>query len=341
MRILIIGGTQFVGRGLAQASLDAGHDVTLFHRGQTNPGLFPDATEILADRDGGLDALGDSGWDAVIDTCGYVPRVVKASVNALRGRVGTYVFISTGSVYTDLHVHGIHEESPIHEPIDDPTTEEVNGETYGPLKVSCEREVLTAYPEALIVRAGLIMGPHDHTDRFPYWPARFARGGRIVCPGDPEAPQKQVDGRDLAEWTIRMIEGNRGGVFNVNGPGEDLTMKITVETCRDELAPDAELVWLPDEFLKEHDVPEFVGLPFWLPAGHEAIGVHTMSNAKAVAAGLTFRPFAETVRDTAAWIADHGHPPEPKAGISPETEAKLLRAWEAGRHSQERGATGR
>ncbi len=333
MRLLILGGTHFLGRALTNAATAAGHDVTLFHRGRTYADDFPHVRHVLGDRDGGLGALGGADtWDAVIDTCGFVPRLVRDAAHVLRDRVGLYTFVSTISVYADpLPLHAT-EDAP-RATLDDPTVEEVTIHTYGGLKTLCEdaaRETMNG--RALLVRPGLIVGPYDVSDRFPYWPRRVARGGRVLAPGRPERGSQFVDVRDLAAFTLRMTERGLADVFHVTG--DAVPFGTLLDTCRATLGGDARFEWVDEAFLLEHEVGPYVELPLWLPeseAAHDAVDC-----AKAKAHGFATRPLAETVRDTFAW--DTANPPESrprKAGatLSPsltaEREAALLAAWDA------------
>jgi 2'-hydroxyisoflavone reductase len=325
MRILVIGGTQFVGRAFVEAALARGHEVTIFHRGRTNPGVLGGVEEILGDRDGGLDALGARSWDAVLDTCGYVPWVVRASVEALHGRVERYAFVSTGSVYDDPKP-GTDESGRLCEVVD-ADVEEITGETYGPLKVACEREVVSRFgARALVPRPGLIVGPHDPTDRFTYWPVRFARGGRVAVPANGDASVQFVDARDLGAWIVRALEEERSGPFNLVGPREPLTMRSFLDVCQGTVAPPGtERVELPDDFLEEHEVAPFVGLPMWLPASSGS-GLLALDHRRVQEAGMRYRPLTETLRDTLEWHESRGAP-ELKTGLPAGREEDLLRAW--------------
>jgi 2'-hydroxyisoflavone reductase len=330
MKLLILGGTRFLGRQLVSAAQERNHDVTLFNRGQTNPGLFPGVAELHGDRDGDLQVLSGRTWDAVIDTCGYVPRVVGASAEFLAGAVPHYTFISTLSVYGDLDEAGIDESAPV-TTIDDESTEEVTGETYGALKVLCEQAVAEQYPDAsLIIRPGLIVGPYDPTDRFTYWPVRIDRGGEVLAPGTPDTPVQIVDVRDLAEWTIAMVEESATGVYNATGPDEKLPFAQVLETCRAVAGSDATFTWLPEAFLLAHGAEPWVEIPLWVP-GEEAIGFGTVDVSRAVAKGLRFRPLAATVADTLSWAHQRPAGHEWRAGLAPEKEATILDAWHADR----------
>ncbi|WP_089717471.1 NAD-dependent epimerase/dehydratase family protein, partial [Candidatus Entotheonella palauensis] len=224
MQILMLGGTRFLGCHLVEAALNQGHEVTLFNRGQTHPGWFAQVERLQGDRDGDLSALEGRHWDAVIDTCGYVPRLVRASAELLAARVEHYTFISTASVYADPSRHGMDEESPVGT-LEDERLEDVNGNTYGPLKVLCEQAAEAAMPgRVLTIRSGLIVGPFDPSDRFTYWPVRIAQGGEVLAPAGPGKRIELIDVRDLAEWIVRMAGARATGIYNASGAREALTM---------------------------------------------------------------------------------------------------------------------
>jgi len=326
MKILILGGTVFVGRHLTQTALDRGHEISLFNRGQHNPELFPDVQKIKGDRDGGLDILAGQSWDAVIDTCGYVPRIVGASAKLLSPIAGHYTFISSISVYKDASRPGIDESFEVGV-IADSSVEEINGETYGPLKALCEQEVEAEYPgKSLIVRPGLIVGPNDPTDRFTYWPFRASRGGEILAPEPEDAPVQIIDVRDLTEWTMDMIERQATGVYNATGPDYRLSMSSFLATCISVASVDTELTWVSKDFLASSDVSEWSDLPLWL-SDVESAGLLATDVEKAISAGLTFRPLEETIDDTISWAnsRDAGH--EWRAGLDSKREERLLLAW--------------
>ena len=330
MKILIIGGTQFVGRHLAEVALARGHELTLFHRGRTGAGLFPEAEHLTGDRDGdGLSVLKGRTWDAVIDTCGYIPRSVEQSATLLADAVPRYVFISTISVYADFSTAGLDEQSPLGT-LPDPSAEEVTGATYGPLKVLCEQAAEAALPgRTLIIRPGFIVGPYDPTDRFTYWPRRVARGGDVLAPGDFAQPVQMIDGRDLAEWTLHMMEQSATGIYNATGPNAPLTLGEILDTCRTVSGSDARFHWVSDTFLQDHDAASSSGLPFYVPAASGMSGIMAASIAKALAHGLTFRPLAETVRDTLAWDQTRPADVALKVGLPPERERALLAKYNA------------
>jgi 2'-hydroxyisoflavone reductase len=317
MKLLVLGGTKFLGRHVVEAALARGHDMTIFHRGETNRGLFGDRVEeVLGNRDGGLGALESGRWEAVVDTSGYFPRVVGASAKLLAERADHYTFVSSISVYDDFST-GPHEGSPL-QTLEDETIEELGDEYqyYGGLKALCEQAVEREFPgRALLVRPGLIVGPHDPTDRFTYWAERLARGGEILAPGPPQRVVQFADVRDLAAWIVRLVEERRTGVFNATNEGVPFG----------ELLADANVTWVSDEFLVEHGVGEWIELPLWI-ADPDYAGHHHTNVSRAIAAGLRFRTIAETVRDTAAWAATRGAH-EPEAGMAPERERELLEAW--------------
>lgn len=320
MDLLILGGTRFLGRHVVDAALARGHRPTLFHRGRTGAGLFPGVPRVLGDRDGGLGALEGGRWDAVVDTCGYVPRVVRASAERLAAQADRYAFVSTISVYASVAGEGPSEDSPVGEPPGD-GVESIDGDTYGPLKVGCERAVEAVFGDrALIVRPGLLIGPHDPTDRFAYWPARAADGGRMLAP-PADAPLQVIDARDLADWLVRGLEDGLGGRFNATGPAVPHRFGDVVATCIAATGDRAEAVHAGDAALAAAGVQPWTDLPLWLPAGHD--GFHRTVVERAVATGLRQRPLAESVRDVVAWLATR---PEgaPATGMAREREAEVL-----------------
>ena len=325
MKLLIIGGTRFLGRALVDEALAAGHEITLFNRGQSNPGLYPDVEQIHGNRDGELDLLGGRRWEAVIDTCGYVPRLVRASAEYLVDAVDHYTFISSLSVYAEPLPAQLDESGQIGT-IADETTEEINGETYGPLKTLCELAATRAMNgRALNVRAGLIVGPHDQSDRFTYWPARVARGGEVLAPASPEYGVQFIDVRDLARWIISATDERLTGPYNVTGPDRPLPLGLLLDACRAVSGSNVRFTWVDEVFLTAHDVAPFTELPLWVPA--EFGGFNAFAIDKALAAGLTFRPFSETVRDTLEWASQRPADYTWRNGLSAEREATLLTEW--------------
>lgn len=326
MHLLIIGGTVFLGRHLVEAALARGHTITLFNRGQHNPELFPTVEKLRGDRASDLSALAGRRFDAAIDTCGYVPRVVRASAELLAPNVDHYTFISSISVYASFEQAGIDEDAPVGT-LDDPSVEEVTGTTYGPLKALCEQAAEAAMPgRVLNIRPGLIVGPNDPTDRFTYWPVRVARGGRFIAPERPGYLTQIIDVRDLAEWTLRMIEAGRTGVYNATGPEQPLPLGDLLDTCRAVAGSDAQPVWASADFLAEHEVQPWLELPLWVPEGPEYLGFSQVAIERARAEGLSFRPLADTCAATLEWARSRPADHQWRAGLPAEKEAQLLAA---------------
>ncbi|MBI5667087.1 MAG: NAD-dependent epimerase/dehydratase family protein [Chloroflexi bacterium] len=329
MKLLILGGTRFLGRHLVEAAQARGHVITLFNRGLSNPNLYPDVEHLRGDRDGDLSALEGRRWDAVIDPSGYVPRIVRASAQLLADAVEHYTFISSISVYPDATIHNLDETAEVAR-LDDETTEDVAA-AYGGLKALCEQAAEAALPgRVLNVRAGLIVGPHDPTDRFTYWPVRVALGGDVLAPGMPERQVQFIDARDLADWIIHMIETLRPGTYNATGPADRLTMGDTLEACRATTGSNATFTWVSDDFLLENEVTPFTEMPLWVPEAYN--GLLSVNIEKALAAGLAFRPLADTIRDTLAWNATRDEEFSNKGlrlrgGMMLEREAELLAKW--------------
>jgi 2'-hydroxyisoflavone reductase len=328
MNVLIIGGTQFVGRAITEELLSRDHKVTLFNRGKTNPDLFEEAEHLTGDRDGDLSALEGREWDAVVDTCGYLPRVVEQSAKLLVDAVQKYLFISTISVYSDFTQPNITEDSPLAE-LEDEATEEITGETYGGLKVLCEKVVQDTYPDNhIIVRPGLVVGPHDHTHRFAYWILRGAEGGTMLAPGDPDQPMQFIDARDLASFCIDLLENDATGTYNATGTG--VPLNETLNTIRQETGSDVEFEWVDEQFLIENGVSPWSTLPLWVPS--EMMGVHSVSVEKALEAGLTLRPVREIVGDSNRWLTEEAQPASDdplvaQGTLSRERETELLEKW--------------
>jgi 2'-hydroxyisoflavone reductase len=319
MRLLVLGGTQFLGRHTVEAALARGHEVTTFNRGRTRPHLFPAVEKLRGDRDGDLAALAGRSFDAVVDTSGYVPRIVADTIDAL-GEVGHYTFVSSISVYADVSSAPT-ESSPVRE-LEAPT--EDWREAYGELKADCEDVVRERFPHAFVPRPGLIVGPWDPTGRFTYWPERIAAGGRVLAPAPPDADAQVIDARDLAAWIVRAAEDGLAGTYNaVDRPVPRASL---LETCRDVAGSDAELVWVDSRFLLDHDVGEWMELPLWL-ASPEYAGMLSVDPSPAFAAGLETRPLEETVRDTLAWVERGEGPPDATAGLDRAKERRVLDAW--------------
>jgi 2'-hydroxyisoflavone reductase len=321
MRLLILGGTRFLGRHLVNAARVRGHEITLFNRGQTNPNLFRKVQKIRGDRERDLDRL-SGRWEAVIDTCGYLPRVVRLSAEALKDKVQKYVFISSVSVYSDFDQVGITESYPLGS-LEDESAEEITRQTYGPLKALCERTVQETYGvNSLIVRPGLVAGPHDPTDRFTYWVKRIARGGEVLAPDRPDAPIQFIDVRDLADFILHLIEQNLSGVFHVTG--ETVSLETVFQTCKLVSGSDAKFHWAPVSFLEQNNVVPWSDMPAWAPDS-ETPGLARVDISKSLRAGLTFTPLSETVRDILAWLDELPVGYSLKAGLTREREEELLR----------------
>lgn len=336
LKILVLGGTGFLGPHFVRAALDGGHQVTLFNRGKTNTHLFPGLEKLRGDRDGGLDALagaieGGRRWDAVLDTSGYVPRLVRDSATLLRPAATRYLFVSSISVYSPDEKVGLSEDDPVGR-LEDPTVETVDGETYGPLKALCEEVAEEVFARgATVVRPGLIVGPGDPTDRFTYWPVRCARGGDMIAPGRPTDPTQVVDARDLSAFMLGCLARGHAGRYNVTGPVEPITMGDLVGACIAAAGSEVRPEWIDAAFLNEMDVSPWMHMPAWVPPSGDGGGILQVDIGRAVGAGLSTRALESTARDTLAWW--RSLPAErrakPRAGLSPEREAEVLGAWRA------------
>jgi 2'-hydroxyisoflavone reductase len=321
VRLLLVGGPRFLGRAIVDSALARGHELTLFNRGRTNPDLYPEVERLVGDRASDLAVLGGRSWDAVIDTCGYLPDDVRASAHALAGS-GLYCFVSSVSVYADFTVP-VDEDSPVAE-LGDLARDEVTNESYGALKALCEDAVRDEFGErALVVRPGLITGPYDPTGRFTYWPHRVARGGEILAPAPPDAPTQSIDVRDLAEWIVVSCERRLGGVYNATHPG--FSWQALLDTCIRVAGSDAGITWVAPEFLVEQEVGEWMELPLWI-TDPSLTYADRVDVGRALGAGLAFRPLEETVRGTLE-LAETTE----AAGLAPAREAELLARWRDGR----------
>src|SRR5213082_995230 len=334
LRILILGGTGFTGPFQVKYALSRGHKITVFNRGKTHPGELPKEVEqLIGDRNGQLDALKSRQWEVVIDNPTTLPAWVRDAAQILKGNVERYVFISTISVYADTG-QGVDETAPLAK-YDGPdpykeTIEAVKAsgyKTYGPLKVLSEKEAEKWFPgKTLIIRPGLIVGPRDETDRFTYWPVRIDRGGEVLAPGKPNDPVQFIDARDLAEWTIRMAENHETGIYNATGPAKPLGIGGMLDGIKQAEKSNATFTWVAEDFLTQQKVEPWSDMPVW--TGKES-GLARASISRALAKGLTFRPLADTARDTLAWFKSHPQDRQSKlrAGLTPEREAEVLAAW--------------
>lgn len=328
-RILVLGGTGFIGPHLVRYALQRGHTVSIFNRGRTNPHLFPGVEKLIGDRENDLEALKGKTWDAVVDNSASVPWWVRDSAQLLKDSADRYLFTSTRSTYSDFSQIGMTEDGPQYDP-DESAVGERRSLGYGRNKVLCEREALRAFGDrAIIVRPGLIVGPGDNTDRFSYWPIRVDRGGEMLCPGDPANPVMFIDVRDLAEWYIHMLEGETVGIYNALGPEAPLSFAEMIYGCRAVTSAVVSFTWVDTDFLLDRDMRPYSDFPCWMPARGNRAGFQRFDLTRPLSAGLTYRPLAVTARDTLEW-----HKTRPmerqqdlNAGITAEQEAELLAAW--------------
>ncbi len=311
LQILILGGTGFTGPFQVKYALARGHKVTVFNRGKTHPGELPPGVEQLTgDRNGQLDALKGRKWDVAIDNPTMLPKWVRDAAEVLKGNVERYVFISTISVYADSPKAGVDETAPVAKYEGKDAMKETRDTVvaseftlYGPLKALSEAEAEKWFPgKTLVIRPGLIVGPRDQSDRFTYWPVRIDRGGEVLAPGNPDDPVQFIDGRDLAEWTIRMVEQGETGIYNATGPATKLGVGGMLEGIKSALGSDAKFTWVSADVLEKEKVAPWSDMPVWVPPSGEEGGLGAVSIKKALAKGLTFRPLAVTARDTLAWF---------------------------------------
>ncbi len=326
--LLILGGTRFLGPALVESATKAGWTITLFNRGKTNPGRFPDLEQLHGDRNETTKPLEGRKWDAVVDTSGYFPRQIRSAMESLKGNIGQYVFISSISVYADMSTP-CDENSPVGK-IEDENADKITGGNYGPLKALCEQAAEKAMPgQATNIRPGLIVGPDDGSDRFTYWPVRVARGGDVLAPGAPPDPVQFIDVRDVADFAIRCLDTKTVGVFNANGPAKPLGIGGLLDVCKSVSGSDAKFVWVPATFLEEQKVEAWSDMPVWLPPVGENAGANSTSFAKALAKGLAFRPLPVTIKDTLAWwrTLPKERQEKMKSGLTAERETAVLKAW--------------
>jgi len=325
LKVLILGGTTFLGPHLVYELLERGHEVTLFNRGN-NPVPFQDEVEvIIGDRAHGFESLKGRTFDVVIDTSGTLPRIVEISAKALRETAQHYTFISTIGVYKKFTEPYIDEKFPVAELEED--SEEITDVTYGALKARSEKIVESYFPgRSLIVRPGLIVGPLDPTGRFAYWPSRIVEGGEILAPGDPSAQIQYIDVRDLSKWIVKMIEEKATGVYNATGPATPLTFEGFLKECQSFSPTDSKITWTSEDFLLKHEVQDWVELPLWLSSKRKMPCFLKVSNKKAIKAGLTFSPLSRTIADILTWEARR-EGAIPGSGLSRDREKNLLELW--------------
>jgi 2'-hydroxyisoflavone reductase len=338
LRILILGGTGFTGPFQVRYAINRGHKVTVFNRGRTHPGELPkEAEQLLGDRNGQLDALKGKTWDVVIDNPATLPVWVRDAAQILKGNAERYVYISSTAVYADTSKQNVDETAPLAKYTGADAMKETsatmrasNFSLFGPLKAQSEAEAEKWFPgKTLVIRPGYIVGPGDESDRFTYWPVRVERGGEVLAPGSPSDPMQIIDARDLAEWTIRMVEQGTVGAFNATGPGTRLSMGRMLSDMKKTTNSDARFTWVDDDFLKAQKIiDEF---PIWTsPKGSEILYLTTNIN-KALSHGLTFRPLSETTRATLEWFRKQTPERQIKmrAGLKAQREAEVLAAWHA------------
>lgn len=342
MKLLIIGGSRFLGRHLVTASLARDHEVTVFNRGQSSLEDHDGVETIRGDRNTDLAKLEDRRWDAVIDTCGLFPRPVAAAAQALSTSIDCYVFISSQSVYADVSAKGVAEDAPLKTLTDEQlqranelessgqTSAAALGDLYGGLKALCERAAEEVMPgRVLNIRPGLIVGPYDYTDRFTYWVARVAQGGEVLAPGRPHYAVQFIDARDFAEWIVNMIEKKEYGIYNANGLPGTLTMQDVLEAAKGASGSDAQFTWVDEKFLLDEKVAAWSEMPLWLPeeAAPHLKGFMFVSTEHAVGAGLTIRPITQTISDTLTWYRTNRPAGPLKAGIDRDRERELLQRF--------------
>jgi 2'-hydroxyisoflavone reductase len=337
MKILIIGGTKFLGRHLVEAALSRGHQLTLFNRGRTNSHLFPNVEQLCGDRDGNLDTLKNRQWDALIDTCGYVPKQVQATARLLADAARHYTFISSISVYRDFSEAGLNEDAPVATLPSGTNENEINSEHYGAKKALCERAAEAVMPgRVLIIRPGILAGPYDPTNRFTRWVLRTAHGGEVLCPAPATAPLQIIDARDLAGWIIRMVEARQTGCFNAIGPATTLTFQHMLEQCKTASGSDAHFTWVDEQFLLDHKVDPSRDLPLWIPKMETSYsGFYAVDCRRALKCGLAFRPLSDTARDVLDTLQGYanGSKAPISTGLSTGREAELLQTWKTGVHA--------
>ncbi|MGH7555707.1 MAG: NAD-dependent epimerase/dehydratase family protein [Longimicrobiales bacterium] len=328
LRVLILGGTGFIGPHQVRYVRERGHTLTLFNRGQSNPGMFPDVEQLRGDRNGDLKALEGRQWDAVIDNSGFEPQQVRDSARLLERNVSRYLFVSTQSVYSDRSIVDQDESGAV----GTAGVAEDRWRGYGPLKALCEKELVNVFRErAIVVRPAVIVGPGDESDRFTYWVDRIDRGGEVLSPGSPDDPTQFIDVRDLTEWMVRLLESNESGLFNATGPASPLGVAGLLYGIRAVTTKTTKFTWVKAEFLAQMNVRPFSNMPLWYPPVGRTAGFMRMNAGRAISRGLTYRPLAVTAKETLDWWKTL--PPERRsdlnAGIPPQREREVLDAWRA------------
>jgi 2'-hydroxyisoflavone reductase len=326
LKILILGGTNFLGPHLTEELQERGHEVTLFNRGTQDPSLFPNVEMLQGNRDGDLDALKNRCWDAIIDTSGHLPRFVEASSKILSTATNHYTFISTVGIYENFHSFNIDENYPLAK-LADKTNEEINEKTYGALKASCEKVIEQHFADHfLVIRPGLIVGPRDPTNRFSYWPLRIMEGGKILAPGSSTQTLQFIDVRDLAKWVVSMVERQETGFYNATGPASPLSFEEFLNQCAQISNNAVSFTWVNEDFLIEHEVQDWTELPLWLSYKRNMPGFLHIDARKAIKAGLTFRPLIQTISAILDWEGQH-RAAEAQIGLSRKKEQELLKLW--------------
>jgi 2'-hydroxyisoflavone reductase len=342
LKILVLGGTGLIGPPMVEYALARGHELTLFNRGKTNTQLFPDVEKLKGDRNDDLSSIAEAvadgrRWDAVIDNTASIPRWVTASARLLAEAADLYLYTSSISAYADASVPGADESAALgHISAEDEaavlTTKDITGENYGPLKARCEEEARTAFPDrAIVVRPGLIVGPGDYSDRFTYWPVRVYRGGEVMAPGNPDDPVQFIDCRDLGEWYIRLVEDRAVGTYNGTGPRSPMSISGLLHGIRATIDNEISFTWVPADFLEQHEVQPWAHMTVWVPPVGEYAGFSASSIARALAAGLAFRPLADTTTATMDYWRSlpEDRRATPRAGLAADKETEVLKAWHA------------
>ncbi|MDP2479188.1 MAG: NAD-dependent epimerase/dehydratase family protein [Candidatus Palauibacterales bacterium] len=330
LRILILGGTGFIGPHEVDYARARGHHLTLFNRGKTHPGLFPNIEQLHGDRNGGLESLKGKRWDVCIDNSASNIEWVRSSAALLKDAVHRYLYVSSISAYSDMSTPGMDEDAPTFTYESAGVSRDAKKLPYGLQKALCERETRRVFgARGTVVRPGLIVGPRDPTDRFTYWPVRVHRGGDVLAPGTPADPTQIIDARDLTGFMIRLVENDAGGTFNATGHSRG--MADLLKGIRAAEDADCTFTWADAAFLAAHDVKPWSDMPVWVPDTRETAGFARVDIRRAIGAGLTFLPLAKTARDTLAWF--QAQPAERRAhlrsGLTPEREAEVLKAWKS------------